>query len=157
MDQEYTEWEINRMKEKYYEINNSIRTYNTKVNSNNEEISRLNKRLNELIVIKKNLKRSDEKFDRYLNTKKRKFEILRSSYYNTKFARDCSEEILDFINGRETLSARNSIESAINEVQRKFNKLSLDIEELKKNNNTLKNRIYDLEYERKLILQKGVI
>lgn len=80
MDQEYTEWEINRMKEKYYEINNSIRTYNTKVNSNNEEISRLNKRLNELIVIKKNLKRSDEKFDRYLNTKKRKFEILRSSY-----------------------------------------------------------------------------
>ena len=40
LDQEYTEWEINRMKEKYYEINNSIRTYNTKVNIKNHSTAR---------------------------------------------------------------------------------------------------------------------
>ena len=56
MVQEYTEWEINRMKQRYYEINNSISSYNNQININNEEIGKISKRINELVVIKRKLK-----------------------------------------------------------------------------------------------------
>lgn len=157
MAQEYTEWEINKMKQRYYEINNSISKYTNQININNEEITKISKRINELMVIKRKLKQSNDKFEGYINIKRRKFEILKNNYSNTKFAKSCSEEMLDFIKGRETSKARQNIESAIYEVQNKSNRLEYELEELKKNNNILKNKITDLEYEKRLILQKGVI
>ena len=157
MVQEYTEWEINRMKQRYYEINNSISKYTNQININNEEITKISKRINELVVIKRKLKQSNDKFEGYINIKRRKFEMLKNNYYNTKFAKSCSEEMLDFIKGRETSKARQNIENAIYEVQNKSNRLEYELEELKRNNNILRNRITDLEYEKRSILQKGVI
>ena len=149
MVQEYTEWEINRMKQRYYEINNSISKYTNQIN--------INKRINELVVIKRKLKQSNDKFEGYINIKRRKFETLKNNYYNTKFAKSYSEEMLGFIKGRETSKARQNIENAIYEVQNKSNRLEYELEELKRNNNILRNRITDLEYEKRSILQKGVI
>lgn len=157
MVQEYTEWEINRMKQRYYEINNSISKYTNQININNEEITKISKRINELVVIKRKLKQSNDKFEGYINIKRRKFEMLKNNYYNTKFAKSCSEEMLGFIKGRETSKARQNIENAIYEVQNKSNRLEYELEELKRNNNILRNRITDLEYEKRSILQKGVI
>ena len=65
--------------------------------------------------------------------------------------------MLGFIKGRETSKARQNIENAIYEVQNKSNRLEYKLEELKRNNNILRNRITDLEYEKRSILQKGVI
>ena len=53
--------------------------------------------------------------------------------------------------------AIQNIENAIYEVNNKANRLSYDIEELIRYNNRSRNKIADLEYEKRLILQKGVI
>lgn len=157
MVQEYTEYEIMKMKQRYYEIDNKIKSYKNEVYNNNNEINKLNERIDKLMVIKSNLKESNQEFDRYVYEKKNKIETLKVNHYNTKFARDCSEEILSFINSRETLTAIENINNSINEVLRKVNKSNYNIEELNSSNNTLKNRIEELEYEKRLILQKGVI
>lgn len=157
MVQEYTEYEIMKMKQRYYEIDNKIKSYKNEVYNNNNEINKLNERIDKLMVIKSNLKESNQEFDRYVYEKKNKIETLKVNHYNTKFARDCSEEILGFINSRETLTAIENINNSINEVLRKVNKSNYNIEELNSSNNTLKNRIEELEYEKRLILQKGVI
>lgn len=157
MVQEYAEYEIMKMKQRYYEIDNKIKSYKNEVYNNNNEINKLNERIDKLMVIKSNLKESNQEFDRYVYEKKNKIETLKVNHYNTKFARDCSEEILGFINSRETLTAIENINNSINEVLRKVNKSNYNIEELNSSNNTLKNRIEELEYEKRLILQKGVI
>ena len=58
MGQEYTKWEISRMRERYYEINNTIRKYNSMIDDNNRELSKKRKVVYELQQISKNLKRT---------------------------------------------------------------------------------------------------
>ena len=43
------------------------------------------------------------------------------------------------------------------EVNNKSNRLSYDIDELTRDNNRLRSKIADLEYEKRVILQRGVI
>lgn len=157
MGQEYTEWEINRFRQRYYEIKYYINQYNSRIDENNRELNNIRKRVNELQKIRNNLKRTNSKFENYISAKLRKYEVLRNNFSNTKFAKDCSEEMLNFIKGRETSMAIQNIENAIYEVNNKANRLSYDSEELTRDNNRLRNKIADLEYEKRLILQKGVI
>ena len=157
MGEEYTEWEIYRMRQRYYEIKNYINQYYSMIDDNNRELSNIRKRVDELQKIKSNLKRTTSKFESYVSVKLRKYEVLRNNFSNTKFAKDCSEEMLSFIKGRETSMAMQNIENAIYEVNNKANKLSYDIDELTRDNNRLRNKIADLEYEKRVILQKGVI
>lgn len=157
MLQEYTEYEIREMKERYFKIKIRINSYNKEIYNNNNEINKLYKRIKELESIRSNLIRTNSKFYEYINLKKNKFQVLRENYYNTKFARDYSEEMLDFINGRESLKVTECIDNAVDRVMRKINEVYYIIGELKDNNNILRNRISDLEYEKRLILQKGVI
>lgn len=157
MGEEYTEWEICRMRERYYEIKYYINQYYSRIDDNNRELSNKRKRVDELQKIKSNLKRTASKFENYISTKLRKYETLRNNFSNTKFAKACSEEMLSFIKGRETSMAMQNIENAIYEVNNKSNRLSYDIDELIRDNNRLQNKIADLEYEKRVILQKGVI
>ena len=157
MGQEYTEWEIYRMRQRYYEIKYYINQYYSRIDDNNKELSNIRKRADELQQISKNLKRTNSKFENYIRAKSRKYETLRNNFSNIKFAKGCSEEMLSFIRGRETSMAMKNIGNAIYEVNNKSNRLSYDIEEITRDNNRLRNKIADLEYEKRVILQKGVI
>ena len=48
MGQEYTEWEINRFRQRYYEIKYYINQYNSRIDENNRELNNIRKRVNEL-------------------------------------------------------------------------------------------------------------
>lgn len=157
MAEKYTDFEISKLKQRYIDINNNIKKYNNEIDKNNKEINKINKRIDELVVIKINLKKSRDKFYQYIDVKRNKFEKLRNDYFNTKFARCCSEEMLDYINARETTEAADNIDSAISNVENKSKMFDLEISDLKSENIRLENMIHELEYEKKLILQKGVI
>lgn len=76
MVQEYAEYEIMKMKQRYYEIDNKIKSYKNEVYNNNNEINKLNERIDKLMVIKSNLKESNQEFDRYVYEKKNKIETF---------------------------------------------------------------------------------
>ena len=96
---------------------NNVKKYIDKIDKNNREIHKISKRIDELKVIQGNLEKSRDKFFCYIEVKRNNFENLRNNYFNTKFARCCSEDMLDYINARETNSAVDDIYSAIRNVE----------------------------------------
>lgn len=135
-------------------INNQIRLLENEMISNNEEIRKLKKRINELKSIKGNLKRSDNKFSNYINSKRYRFKRLRNTLFNTKFVVQCSEDMLEFINGRAVKNAINDFSEAIREVDRVIYRKESYIDELESRNRYLYSKKISLINEKSRLIEE---
>ena len=135
-------------------INNQIRLLENEIFSNNEEIRKLKKRINELKSIKGNLKSSDNKFSNYIDSKRYRFKGLRNTLFNTKFVVQCSEDMLEFINGRAAKNAINDFGEAIKEVDKVIYKKETKIDELESRNRYLYSKKISLINEKSRLIEE---
>lgn len=95
------------------------------IKSNNEEIRKLEQRNCELREIKRNFNKTGEKLYDYQRRKNNTYEELRYNLRNTKFAAQCADDMLDYINGNYYKKAGDGIASSIK-------KLRILLEKMKK-------------------------
>lgn len=138
-----------------YQIENEIRNYESDIERNNEKILKLKIRIEELKKIAENLTRKQEDFEVYQNSKRMNYENMRNNLKYMKFAVQCSEDMLTYINGQEAQNARNAFIYSKDLVIRQISAKEEEIEDLERENRYLRNLIYDLEAEKKVLEQNG--
>lgn len=124
-----------------------IRQCKDKINSNLNKIKKLEERIDELKQIKRKFEKTGEKLFDYKTKKTNSYEELRYTYKNTKFAVQCADDMLEYINGRDSVRAEEAAWQGVQSVQKEITKKEEEIEDLKKENIQLRNRIQSLEDE----------
>ncbi|WP_040214621.1 hypothetical protein [Clostridium polynesiense] len=131
------------MNEIYY-IQRSIKQCTSQLDENNIRIRKLRDRIIELEYIKHKLRGTQEKLYDYRSIKRRHFVRMKESLSNVKFASECSDEMLRFIDGNRASSAHDNIDSAIAETKNEIRRKEAEIRDLESKNYYLKNRIINL-------------
>lgn len=140
-----------------YQIENRIREYENDIDNNIERISQLKRRIEELENIVDSIVEKQEAFEDYQNSKRTTYEKMREDLKNMKFAVQCSEERIAYINGQEAIKAINAFANSKEAVRKQIYAKEEEIEELERENRYLRNLIYDLEAEKRQLQQNGGI
>lgn len=117
------------------------------INRNNEEIRKLEDRNDELKKIKGKFDETGEKLHDYQSRRRTTYEDLRYTLRNTKFAVQNADAMLEYIDGSYSKKAGEGVFLCIKKVEETIKKNEDKIEELKRRNGQLRNRISDLHDE----------
>lgn len=137
------------------EIDRQITRYRRYIDSNNCEIQKLRRQLDELSNTQGKLNGSQSRFSDYLSAQRGVFGRMNSNYRDNRFAVNFSQGMLGCLGGREAAGAHENISAAIQRVKSKSNAIDSRIQELNRENRKYWIRIDDLEYERRHLAAKG--
>lgn len=126
-------------------VNEEIWECRQQIDDNDNEISSLRSKIEEMENIYDKLSSSRDSFGEFLGDQQNGFERMSETYQNCNFAKKCAEESIEFLRGNEADRAVSSFDDAKEQVQDKINESYNEIDDLENENNYLYNRIDNLE------------
>lgn len=117
------------------------------IRDNNLEIRKLEDRNDELKKIEAKFSETGRKLYDYSNKRRRSYEELRYELRDTRFAVQNADDMLEYIDGSYCKRANEGVALGISKTKKVFRKNEDKIEELKRRNTCLRNRISELHEE----------